>query len=204
MGLLTAPAASKRKSLLGKYLINFKYVVCGLLYLAGIAYFCVLGHSSRNNGTYFSENALLPGKFVDSKGFANSLNSSISLLCVLGLVYSEIRSDTVNYAQQLADELVRERETHKSTMPTAWLLAKMRQVGLETYAHNFTLNYPLGGGRVFRGKNVYGIMRAPRIGSTESIVISAPYRAVDSIHPEVMHSIPILLAFANFARSKFD
>lgn len=120
----------------------------------------------------------------------------------LGLVYSEIRPDTVNHALQLADELARERETHKSTMPTAWLLAKMRQVGLETYAHNFTLNYPLGGGRVFHGKNVYGIMRAPRIGSTESLVISAPYRAADSIHPEVMHSIPILLAFANFVRSK--
>lgn len=126
-----------------------------------------------------------------------------NLFATLGLVYSEIRSDTVNYALQLADELARERETHKSTMPTAWLLAKMRQVGLETYAHNFTLNYPLGGGRVFRGKNIYGILRAPRIGSTESIVISAPYRAADSIHPEVMHSIPVLLAFANFARSKF-
>lgn len=120
-----------------------------------------------------------------------------------GLVYSEIRSEIVNYALHLADELGRERETHKSTVPTAWLLAKMRQVGLETYAHNFTLNYPLGGGRVFHGKNIYGILRAPRIGSTESVVISAPYRTTESIHPVVMHSIPILLAFANFARRKF-
>lgn len=62
MGLLTAPATSKRRSLLGKYLINFKALVCGLLYLAGIIYFCTLAHSSRNNATYFSENALLPGK----------------------------------------------------------------------------------------------------------------------------------------------
>lgn len=86
-------------------------------------------------------------------------------------------------------------------MPTAWLTAKMRQIGLDTYTHNFTLNYPLGGGKVFTGKNVYGILRAPRIGSTESFVISAPYRPPSSVHPEVTHSIPILLAFANHARS---
>lgn len=88
-------------------------------------------------------------------------------------------------------------------MPTAWLMAKLRQIGLDAFTHNFTLNYPLGGGRVFSGKNVYGILRAPRIGSTEAIVLATPYRPPDSIHADVMSSIPILLAFANFARSKF-
>lgn len=120
----------------------------------------------------------------------------------VGLVYSEIRTDTNNYALNMLDELERERESHRNSMPIAWILAKYRQIGLETHSHNFTLNYPLEGGRVFSGKNVYGILRAPRIGSTESIVISMPYRAPNSIHPEVTHSLPILLAFANFARSK--
>lgn len=117
-------------------------------------------------------------------------------------MYSEIRTDTTNYAINILDELERERESHRNKMPIAWLKAKFQQIGLETHTHNFTLNYPLDGGRVFTGKNVYGILRASRIGSTESIVISTPYRAPDSIHPEVTHSIPILLAFANFARSK--
>lgn len=119
-----------------------------------------------------------------------------------GLVHSDIRTETVNEALRWHDELVRERETHKSTMPTAWLMAKLRQIGLDAFTHNFTLNYPLGGGRVFSGKNVYGILRAPRIGSTEAIVLATPYRPPDSIHPEVMSSIPVLLAFANFARRK--
>lgn len=104
------------------------------------------------------------------------------------------------------DELNRERETYKNGMPYAWLLAKMHQIGLDTYTHNFTLKYPLGGSntnKIFKGKNVYGILRAPRIGSTESFVISAPYRPPNSIQTEITHSIPILLAFANYARSKF-
>lgn len=113
-----------------------------------------------------------------------------------------MRNEFINYALRLHDDLERERETHKSTTPTAWILAKFRQIGLETYTHNFTLNYPLGGGRKFTGKNIYGILRAPRIGSTESIVISTPYRPPESIHPIVMPSLPMLIAFASFARSK--
>lgn len=128
---------------------------------------------------------------------------NICVVCSAGLVHSDIRAETANDALRLHDELLREREIHRSTMPTAWILAKLRQIGLETYTHNFTLNYPLGGGRVFNGKNVYGILRAPRIGSTESIVISTPYRPPDSINPEATCSLPILLAFANFARSVY-
>lgn len=114
-----------------------------------------------------------------------------------------MRSEYTNFALRLHDDLEREREKHKNAIPTAWILAKFRQIGLEAYVHNFTLNYPLGGGRTFSGKNVYGILRAPRIGSTESIVISTPYRTPESIHSVVMPSLPILIAFASFARSKF-
>lgn len=85
-------------------------------------------------------------------------------------------------------------------MPYPWLLAKMRQIGLETHTQNFTLNYPFGGGKTFTGKNVYGILRAPRIGSTEAIVISCPYRSPDSIHTDLSSTIPLMLAFADFAR----
>lgn len=113
-----------------------------------------------------------------------------------------MRQEHTEYALRLHDDLEREREKHKSSIPTAWILAKFHQIGLEAHTHNFTLNYPLGGGKVFSGKNVYGILRAPRIGSTEAIVISAPYRTPESIHSIVMPSVPILIAFANFARRK--
>ncbi|XP_037048828.1 glycosylphosphatidylinositol anchor attachment 1 protein [Bradysia coprophila] len=179
MGLLTDPGSSQQKSKYAKLLIKVNRRLCLFLYLLGLGWFCLLSHKEFNHATYFSENALLPG-----------------------LVYSEIKTDNVNYALNLYDELERERESHKTGTPHAWLLSKMRQIGLDTYSHNFTLNYPLGGGKTFTGKNVYGILRAPRIGSTESFVITAPYRPPDSIHPEITHSIPLLLAFANFARNQ--
>lgn len=126
--------------------------------------------------------------------------ASIAFRFLAGLVNSEMRTEHTNLALRLHDDLERERETHKNVIPTAWILAKFRQIGLEAYVHNFTLNYPLGGGRKFGGKNVYGILRAPRIGSTEAIVIATPYRTPESLHPIVMPSLPILIAFASFAR----
>lgn len=110
----------------------------------------------------------------------------------------------MSLAKSWSEELKRERETYKTGVPYPWLLAKMRQIGLETHTQNFTLNYPFGGGKTFTGKNVYGILRAPRIGSTESIVISSPYRYTDSIHTDISSGIPLMLAFADFARSKKD
>jgi hypothetical protein len=32
------------------------------------------------------------------------------------------------------------------------MLAKMKQIGLETYTDNFTLNYPFGGGKKIKEK----------------------------------------------------
>lgn len=108
--------------------------------------------------------------------------------------------DTVNLAKSLYTELEHERETHKSAIPYPWMQAKMKQIGLETYVHNFTLNYPFGGGKRFQGKNIYGILRAPRIGSTESIVFSIPYRPPNTAHTSITAGVPLLLAFADFAR----
>lgn len=120
-----------------------------------------------------------------------------------GLVYSEIRtSELSTYANRLLDELNGEREKHSSDTPHAFLLAKMKKIGLDTYTHNFTLNYPLGARKVYQGKNVYGILRAPRTASTEAIVITVPYRPPSSVHPEITYGIPLILAFADFARKQ--
>lgn len=117
-----------------------------------------------------------------------------------GLVLSEMKMDTVNLARNLYQELEHERTTHTSSMPYPWLQAKMRQIGLETYQHNFTLDFPFGGGKKFQGKNIYGILRAPRIGSTEAIVLTMPYRPPNTAHTSITPTVPLLLAFADFAR----
>lgn len=178
MGLLTNPSISQ-KAKYCKALIRHNALICFSFYLLGVGYFGLLPDPNFNSGTYFSENALLPG-----------------------LVYSEIKAETVSLAKTYAAELDRERENHRTGMPYAWLLAKMRKIGLETHTHNFTLNYPLGGGKVFKGKNVYGILRAPRIASTEAFVISVPYRPPETVHMDVAAGVPLILAFADFARKQ--
>jgi glycosylphosphatidylinositol transamidase len=45
-------------------------------------------------------------------------------------------------------ELLSEAERHPDELPYSWLLAKLRQIGLDAYTHNFTLNYPMGLGTV--------------------------------------------------------
>lgn len=66
MGILTNPELNikkNEKSKLVNFLCNYHNIICFVLYLAGLVWFCLLGTSQFNSGTYFSENALLPGKF---------------------------------------------------------------------------------------------------------------------------------------------
>lgn len=64
MGILSDPSlnSSEKKSkyitLISKYSNSF----CFLLYLAGIVWFSALSLNELQSKTYFSENALLPGK----------------------------------------------------------------------------------------------------------------------------------------------
>ncbi|XP_067640161.1 glycosylphosphatidylinositol anchor attachment 1 protein [Eurosta solidaginis] len=178
MGLLSDPSLAPR-SKFGRTLAKHIGKISSLFYIAGLAWFVCLAHPEFNHGTYLSENALSPG-----------------------LVDPEISQDSVRFAQSLFEELQRERSEHKSTTPHAWIAAKMHQIGLETHVHNFTLRYPFSNGKEYHGKNVYGILRAPRISSTEGIVFTAPYRAVNSVYADITASVPIILAFADFARKK--
>lgn len=120
----------------------------------------------------------------------------------LGLVYPEIKLDSVRLLQKYASELHKERQKYKTNTPHIWIEEKMKEIGLETYVHEFSLSSPFHRHRKYRGKNVYGILRAPRASSTEGVVFSAPYRPPSSIHPDISASVPTLLAFADFARSK--
>lgn len=117
MGLLTDPNAGQGKLI--KLLITYYFKLCILMYIGSIVWFCLLAHSHVNISTYFSENALLPG-----------------------LVKSEFNEGGI--AKQFYNELSDEMKRHKDGIAYSWLLAKFRQIGLDTYSHNFTLNYPLG------------------------------------------------------------
>ncbi|XP_045476144.1 glycosylphosphatidylinositol anchor attachment 1 protein [Harmonia axyridis] len=172
MGLLTDPNCDQGK--LTKALLKYHNVICIIFYIAGGIAFSLLASKELSNNTYFSENALLAG-----------------------LVKSEFRDDSLArlYFKELQDEMVK----YEHSLPYPWLLAKFQQIGLDTYTHNFTLHPVLGKSQKFTGKNVYGILRAPRAASTESLILSVPYRPPTSPHPTTAPSIAMLLAFANFA-----
>lgn len=108
--------------------------------------------------------------------------------------------NSVRLLQKYADELDRERQRYKSLTPHAWIEEKMKEIGLETYVHEFSLMSPFQPYQQYRCKNVYGILRASRASSTEGIVFSAPYRPPSSPHPDITASVPTLLTFADFAR----
>ncbi|XP_066999690.1 glycosylphosphatidylinositol anchor attachment 1 protein [Anabrus simplex] len=173
MGLLTDPGAGRGK--LTHLLVKYHGKLCLLLYLAGLVWFGLLAHEHFNAGTYFSENALLPG-----------------------LVKGEFDEDGM--AKKYLAELVEEANRFPDGIPYSWLLAKFGQLSLDTYTHNFTLNSPLGQGKKYVGKNVYAILRAPRSSSTEALVLSVPYRPLSSIQPTTFPSIALMLSLGKFFR----
>nr|CAI5838299.1 unnamed protein product [Callosobruchus analis] len=172
MGLLTDPTAGQGKFV--KLLLKYCDKICCLMYIAGILWFCSLAYPAMNANTYFSENALLPG-----------------------LVKTQFRED--KEAMQYHEELLDELKKYDDSLPYPWLLAKFRQIGLDVYTHNFTLHSPLNKKERYTGQNVYGILRAPRAASVESLVLSVPYRPPTSVHQTTSPSIAVMLAFAKFA-----
>ncbi|CAK1591425.1 unnamed protein product [Parnassius mnemosyne] len=176
MGLLSDPEYGSVKWV--RILKKVNGPLCFLCYIAAIIWFFMLANKDFNNETYFSENALLPGLVTKEFNAESSANR----------FYSE-------FLQELEDKY---EET--DAMPVPWLVAKMSQLHLEVYTHNFTLKYPMGEGQVYQGTNVYGILRAPRTASLEALVVSAPFRAISSHHKGTAASVALMLAFAQFAR----
>ncbi|XP_072947948.1 glycosylphosphatidylinositol anchor attachment 1 protein [Epargyreus clarus] len=176
MGLLSDPEYGSLKWV--RILKKLHGFISYLCYFVGLSWFFLLAWREFNNETYFSENALLPGLAT------NEFNAEQS-------------------AKQFHNEFLQELEDkyyNTEEMPVPWLVAKMSQLHLEVYTHNYTLNYPLGHGQVYKGTNVYGILRAPRTSSLEALVISAPYRPLSSHLKGTTAGIALMLAFAQFAR----
>ena len=77
----------------------------------------------------------------------------------------------------------------------AWCIVTLRQ------GHQFFQS-----GKILQsvpGQNVYGILRARRASSTESIVLSMPLRQKESDMPSTTGSMVLMLALAKFFRRKF-
>ncbi|XP_059094884.1 glycosylphosphatidylinositol anchor attachment 1 protein-like [Tigriopus californicus] len=173
MGLLTNPSSSSGGHPLVQILRQHAPWLSWLLYVLGVVSFLALAHPYYAHNTYFSENALLPG-LVDP-GFNDEKTISRTL--------EAIKEEAQNYP---------------NSVPFPWIEAQFRQLGLEVYTHNFSLNYPLGQGRKFVGQNVYAILRAPRASSNEALVFSVPYRPPYSLDQGTEASLAVLMASAKF------
>ncbi|KAK6983574.1 glycosylphosphatidylinositol anchor attachment 1 protein, partial [Biomphalaria glabrata] len=131
--------------------------MCALLYVVGLIGFLAQAYQPLNAGTYFSENALLPG-LVETE-LPNTLLSALT------------------YRSELEEVMKKE----PSSSPNKWVYEKFKNIGLETYAQNFSVIYPFRSfnKKVVSGENVYAILRARRAASTEALVLSVPLRPLN-------------------------
>lgn len=172
MGLLTSPAAQER---LPKLFVRYHHALSVATYIGGIVWFLLLAYRPLGVTTYFSENALLPG-----------------------LVHGHF--DAEHDAEAYFRILQGEAEKYPSEVPYPWLLAQFKQLGLDTYTHEFVLKKPFGSKVNITGMNIYAIFRAPRTSGTEALLLSVPYRPPLSIFPNTSAGIAIMLALARFFR----
>ncbi|KAI8432940.1 hypothetical protein MSG28_013837 [Choristoneura fumiferana] len=123
MGLLSDPEYRSVKWV--RVLKRIHRPLCFLCYFGALVWFVMLGNKEFNNETYFSENALLPG-----------------------LVTTEFNGESAasKFYEELLDE-IQTKYMDSEEMPVPWLVAKMSQLNLEVYTHNFTLDYPMGQGQ---------------------------------------------------------
>ncbi|XP_038654636.1 glycosylphosphatidylinositol anchor attachment 1 protein [Scyliorhinus canicula] len=149
MGLLSDP---NRRQVLINLLTKMNTPLCFLCYMAGIAWFMGLAFEPFILRMYTSENAM--GSTMVDENF----------------VYGD---RALSYAREFSAHGKKVGE-----MPVEWLVKTMTGLGLETHVQTFsrTLPFPdeIRERYMVKGSNVYGILRASRAASTESIVLSTP------------------------------
>uniref|UniRef100_A0A8C9MC47 GPI-anchor transamidase component GPAA1 n=1 Tax=Panthera tigris altaica TaxID=74533 RepID=A0A8C9MC47_PANTA len=147
-----------------------------LSYVAGIAWFLALAFPPLTQRTYMSENAM--GSTMVEEQFAGGERAR-------------------GFARDFA---AHRRKT--GALPVAWLERTMRSVGLEVYTQSFSRKLPFPDETRERymvaGTNVYGILRAPRAASTESLVLTVPC-GPDSTNSQ---AVGLLLALAAHFRGQ--
>nr|XP_006211254.2 glycosylphosphatidylinositol anchor attachment 1 protein isoform X5 [Vicugna pacos] len=150
--------------------------LCVLSYLAGIAWFLALAFPPLTQRTYMSENAM--GSTMVEEQFAGG-----------------------DRARVFARDFAAHRRK-SGALPVAWLERTMQSVGLEVYTQSFSRKLPFPDETHERymvsGINVYGILRAPRAASTESLVLTVPCGS-DSTNSQ---AVGLLLALAAHFRGQ--
>ncbi|CAE1241658.1 GAA1 [Acanthosepion pharaonis] len=179
MGLLTDPRQRRRFVLI---ISRYNNRLCALFYISGLLWFLGLAYVYLNAGTYFSENALLPG-------------------LVEGEFYTE--ADVKLYKNEMKQEM----EKDKRLLSREWLFSKFEELGLEVHVQNYSVKYPLQllGDQNVPGQNVYAILRAPRASSTEAVVLSAPVRSQSMITKSLTDTsggIALMLALTKFFKKQ--
>ncbi|XP_048462804.1 glycosylphosphatidylinositol anchor attachment 1 protein isoform X2 [Rhincodon typus] len=149
MGLLSDP---NRRQVLTNLLTRMNTPLCFMCYIAGVSWFMGLAFEPFILQTYTSENAM--GSTMVDENF----------------VYGD---RALSYAREFSAHGKKAGE-----MPVEWLVKTMSGLGLETHTQTFsrTLPFPdeIRERYMVKGTNVYGILRASRAASTESIVLSTP------------------------------
>ncbi|XP_071483210.1 glycosylphosphatidylinositol anchor attachment 1 protein-like [Diadema antillarum] len=161
MGLLTD---TRTQAFMSRVILAVHKPLEVVLYIAGVLALLALAFTPLNEKTYFSENALLPG-LVDRK--------------------YQSEQDVQNYAKELTR--LAAVDGGRAKMPVEWLREQFTELGLDVFEQNFTVNHPFmekGDRNALvdsnSGTNVYAILRAPRIASTEAMVITVPFRNKES------------------------
>uniref|UniRef100_A0A7N9CBR6 GPI-anchor transamidase component GPAA1 n=1 Tax=Macaca fascicularis TaxID=9541 RepID=A0A7N9CBR6_MACFA len=173
MGLLSDPV---RRRALARLVLRLNAPLCVLSYVAGIAWFLALVFPPLTQRTYMSENAM--GSTMVEEQFAGG-----------------------DRARAFARDFAAHRKK-SGALPVAWLERTMRSVGLEVYTQSFSRKLPFPDETHERymvsGTNVYGILRAPRAASTESLVLTVPCGS-DSTNSQ---AVGLLLALAAHFRGQ--
>ncbi|KAL8596826.1 hypothetical protein ACOMHN_027155 [Nucella lapillus] len=171
MGLLTD---TKQRQVLMRGIVKYHQKISVLFYIVGVVWFLALAYRPLNAGTYFSENALLPG-LVES-----DLPHGFSTLS--------------SYMQSLKIQM----EKDKRKVPKEWIFKEFQNLGLDTYRHNFTIKYPfkMAISQDLVGENIFAILRARRAASTEALVMTAPLRSASHQKPQTDGSVALMLALA--------
>ncbi|GCC20160.1 hypothetical protein chiPu_0018776 [Chiloscyllium punctatum] len=172
MGLLSDP---NRRQVLTNLLTRMNTPLCFMCYIAGVSWFMGLAFEPFILRMYTSENAM--GSTMVDENF----------------VYGD---RALSYAREFSAHGKKAGE-----MPVEWLVKTMSGLGLETHTQTFsrTLPFPdeIRERYMVKGTNVYGILRASRAASTESIVLSTPVGIRQN-----SQAAGLLLALASYFRGQ--
>ncbi|KAM6102713.1 glycosylphosphatidylinositol anchor attachment 1 protein isoform 2-T2 [Theristicus caerulescens] len=173
MGLLSDPHCRRA---LSRLVLRLNTPLCALSYVAGLGWFLALAFLPLAPRTYMSENAM--GSTMVEEQF----------------LFGE---RALSYAREFAGH-----KKKAGGMPVAWLEKTMWNLGLEVHRQPFSRTLPFPDETreryMVKGTNVYGILRAPRAASTESLVLSVPC----SEGPHNNQAVGLMLALASYFRGQ--